>query len=234
MDNKGADLSPAYPETQQQPQGQYPQWQGQYPQQQGQYPQQQGQYPQHQAQYPQQQAQYPQQQGQYPQQQGQYGGRQQVYVMQPVVPVIVSQRPVVQEFIFPKGKVPSIILLVCAIANFLCYIVVGALSGVWDGTAWLPGFFFYGIAGILGSIGSFATQRHQGIAIGTIVMATFSMIVSFSEIILEVSAVAVYSIQYAWPNLIMLLFGLAAFSCSIALVVIASQVACDCCRPRRQ
>jgi hypothetical protein len=94
----------------------------------------------------------------------------------------MNQPPVQQEFRFPNGRCPSVILLIAAIANLVCFIAVGARTGIWVGTEWPGAIIFYGIAGILGALGSFNSQRHPGIAIGTIVMSVFSLAMAFSQV----------------------------------------------------
>jgi hypothetical protein len=161
--DKGSDLPPAYPARQPYQQQQYGQ-----PLPDAQYQQgpQQGPYP-----------------GQQPPQQP-YG--QQQYAPQPAAPttvVIVNQPPPPQDYTFPNGKCTSVVLIICALGNLICFFAVGASFGLWGGTEWIAAFIFYGIAGVLGAIGSFNKQDAPGIPVGTIVMAVFSMIIAFVQVI---------------------------------------------------
>ncbi|XP_064645448.1 uncharacterized protein LOC135498875 isoform X2 [Lineus longissimus] len=218
METEGSEPPPAYPVRQQQP----------FPQQQYGQAQPDAQYHQGQ-QYPGQQ--YPGQQ--YPGQQP-YGQQQYAPQPAPTTVIVVNQPPPVpHDYSFP-GKCSSIDLIIGAIANLLCWIIFGAIHHIWDGTEWFAAFIFYMIAGVLGAVGSFRKQSHPGIAIGTIVMSVFSLVVAFVQLIREFVVVATKDIGISWPFIIMGVVGLVAFMASIILIVVASQAVCACCKQRQQ
>ncbi|XP_064640219.1 uncharacterized protein LOC135495467 [Lineus longissimus] len=151
-------------------------------------------------------------------------------------PIVVAAQPVTQgprprSYSFPQGKIPTVVLLLIAFANFLMLMVFGVWFRIWLVVAFLVPLIIHGIAAMFGFAGSFREQGSAGVAIICVITACISLAISLWQVIVISEDIALIDdLSKTWLDLIHVLLEAVAILCSIALIVIPSKAAC--CSPQ--